>query len=309
MKNLFAKRTSITEIQNQLNNLGGGGGFEQQDLNEWKLTVDNSGSGSAVIRFLPPDEEHGMSFIKLINHGFKVGNRWYIENCPTTKGSVTENFEACPVCEYISENDLYTTNNKLYGDLKRRTSFYAKILVVKDQANPDNDGKVFLYRFGVKIMNKITSMINVDESLGEVPIDVTCPVEGANFILKAANVNNQRNYDTSTFQKQSPIPGIFNADGTPNEAGQKALAEQMAAIKLGDLISDDKFKSKEDLKTNFDRVMGRTETQTAAKLDNELSEFEKEMESYTAEPSVATSITTSAEVEVEDDLNDILGIV
>lgn len=310
MKNLFKKRTDITKIQEQLQGLQGKSGFEGADLKEWKLGVDNSGEGSAVIRFLPSDEDHGAPFVKLINHGFKIGNRWYIENCPTTKGSVDENYQACPVCSYMSENDTYNTNNQLYGLMKRKTSFWAKILVIKDQKNPENDGQVFLYRFGVKIMAKITGMINVDETLGEVPVDVTCPVEGANFILKATNVGGNRNYDTSTFQKQTPIVGLFKTDGSPNEAAQAKLSEQMSEVNLGELVADSAFKSKDVLQNQFDRTLGTKQSQEAARIDDELSEFENDLNSFEDDtPTTGVSTTPKKESikDVDDELADILG--
>lgn len=309
MKNLFNKRTNISKIQEQLENLQGKSGFVGQDLKEWKLSVDNSGEGSAVIRFLPSDEDHGLPYVKVVNHGFKMGNRWYINNCPTTFGNTEENFAKCPVCEYISEKDLYETNNKLYGQLKRSTSFWAKILVVKDQKNPANDGQVFLYRFGVKIMAKITGMLNVDEDLGEEPVNVSCPVEGANFILKATNVGGNRNYDTSTFSKQSEIPGLFDSNGNPNEAAQTALAEKMAAVSLSDLIDPSKFESYDVLKAQFDRTLGTKKTQDAAKADDELSEFEDDLNAYDDTDPVDSMTMTENQtsVDVDDKLKDILG--
>lgn len=306
MQNLFKKRTNISAIQEQLKNLEGKSGFEQQELKEWKITLDKSGEGSAVLRFLPSDEEHGNPFIKVINHGFQIGNKWYINNCPTTHGNTDENFAACPVCSYINEKNLYETDNAAYGLMKRKTSFWAKVKVIKDPSNRDNEGEIFLYRFGVKIMQKITGMINVDEALGETPVDVSCPVSGANFILKCTRVSNQRNYDQSSFQAPSPIAGIFNKDGSDNEAAQAKLAEAMAEISLGDLIADSNFKTKAELEKQFARVMGTEQSQTAAKIDDELSDFEEEMNSFDniETKSVSKDKTTKT---VDDELDDILG--
>ena len=39
---------------------------------------------------------------------------------------------------------------------KRKLSYYANILVVSDPKHPENEGKVFLYKFGKKIFDKIT---------------------------------------------------------------------------------------------------------------------------------------------------------
>ncbi|WPK28889.1 single stranded DNA-binding protein [Escherichia phage vB_EcoP_EP32B] len=88
---------------------------------------------------------------------------------PSTHGD----YDSCPVCQYISKNDLYNTNKNEYSQLKRKTSYWANILVVKDPQAPDNEGKVFKYRFGKKIWDKINAMIAVDTEMGETPVDVT----------------------------------------------------------------------------------------------------------------------------------------
>src|SRR5699024_2061817 len=192
------KRKSTAELAAQMAKLNGNKGFSSEDKGEWKLKLDNAGNGQAVIRFLPSKNDEQAPFAILVNHGFKKNGKWYIETCSSTHGD----YDSCPVCQYISKNDLYNTDNKEYGLVKRKTSYWANILVVKDPAAPENEGKVFKYRFGKKILDKINAMIAVDVEMGETSVDVTCPWEGANFVLKVKQVSGFSNYDESKFLNQ-----------------------------------------------------------------------------------------------------------
>ncbi|AZU98577.1 hypothetical protein [Acinetobacter phage AbTZA1] len=298
------QRKDPAQLAAHLQELKGGSSFNEADGKEWKLTLDTAGNGSAVIRFLPGKTPDSMPFVKLINHGFKIGSKWYIENCTSTHGK----FDECPVCKHISENDLYNTDNAMYGKLKRKSSFWANILVVKDPAHPENDGKVFKYRFGQKIMDKINSMVEVDTDIGEVPVDVTCPFDGANFIMKVKKVSGFSNYDDCKFQKQSKIPNI------DDPAFQAKLIEDM--FDIDSIIAKDKFNSYEKNLESFNRVMGTAAlggaaaeaSKNAEAVANELEDFEKQMSQFTAEPtSVTPDPVQSAEPVKEDpELNDLL---
>ena len=98
----FFKRQDPTKLQEQVAALKGSSGF-QKDEKEWKLTLDAQKNGSAVIRFLPNRSDDELAFVRIVNHSFKKGNQWFIENCPSTHGD----YDGCPVCQYISENDLF----------------------------------------------------------------------------------------------------------------------------------------------------------------------------------------------------------
>ena len=39
---------------------------------------------------------------------------------------------------------------------KRKLSYYSNIFIVSDPKHPENEGKVFLFKFGKKIFDKIT---------------------------------------------------------------------------------------------------------------------------------------------------------
>lgn len=270
------KRKNPAALASQLASLSGSKGFSSEDKGEWKLKLDNAGNGQAVIRFLPGKGDEGVPFAVLVNHGFKKGGKWYIENCTSTHGD----YDSCPVCQYLSKNDSYNTNNEEYKLLKRKTSYYANILVVKDPAAPENEGKVFKYRFGKKIWDKINAMVAVDVDMGETPIDVTCAFEGANFVLKVKKVSGFSNYDESKFLGQSEIPNI------EDEAYQNELQEQM--VDLTTLTAKDQFKSFEDNQKKFLQVMGTAAMGTAAsrasaqadKVGEDLDNFEDELANF-----------------------------
>lgn len=272
------KRKNPAALASQLASLSGSKGFNSEDKGEWKLKLDNAGNGQAVIRFLPGKGDEGVPFAVLVNHGFKKGGKWYIENCTSTHGD----YDSCPVCQYLSKNDSYNTNNEEYKLLKRKTSYYANILVVKDPAAPENEGKVFKYRFGKKIWDKINAMVAVDVEMGETPIDVTCAFEGANFVLKVKKVSGFSNYDESKFLGQSEIPNI------EDEAYQAQLQEQM--VDLSTLTAKDQFKSFEDNQKKFLQVMGTAAMGTAAsrasaqadKVGEDLDNFEDDLANFNA---------------------------
>lgn len=296
------QRRDPAKLQAQLAAMKPGGSFNEADGKEWKLTLDTAKNGSAVIRFLPGKTPESLPFIKLINHGFKMGSKWYIENCTSTHGD----FESCPVCKHISENDLYNTDNALYGKMKRKTSYWANILVIKDPACPENEGKVFKYRFGQKIMDKISSQIEVDTSIGEVPVDVTCPFEGANFTIKVKQVGGFSNYDDCRFGNQTKIVNI------DNEAFQAKLVEDMYDI--DSIVTQDKFNSYDKNKEAFDRIMGTAAMGADAKsaaaqadaVGDELANFDAAMADYEAKPADVAPAAAPAAVDDPFDLDDLM---
>lgn len=303
------KRKNPSALKEQLASLAGNKGFSSEDKNEWKLKLDSAGTGQAVIRFLPGKGDEGLPFAVLINHGFKKNNKWYIENCTSTHGD----YDSCPVCQHLSKNDSYNTNEAEYKLLKRKTSYYANILIIKDPATPDNEGKVFKYRFGKKIWDKINSEINVDTEMGETPVDVTCPFDGKNFVLKVKQVSGFSNYDESKFLGQSEIANI------EDEAYQAQLNEQM--IDLGTLTAKDQFKSFETNQAKFLQIMGTAAMGNAASragaqadkigedlnsFDDDLSQFEASNAGKSSKPTDDDIMSGSAGSTGDDDIDSLL---
>lgn len=228
-----------------------------KDEAEWKLTVDKSGNGNAVIRFLPHKDDSKIAFVTMINHGYQQNGRWFIENCPTLHG------KECPVCE--ANTELWATeveaNKKIASLRKRKTSYWCNILVIKDPANPDANGKVFKYRFGVKILEKIQAHSKGDAELGEPEVEVDCVFEGANFSLKAQKKDGWQNYDLSKFGSNS---ALFDGDETKlNE-----LFEQLHDI---DDVADEKHvKSYDSLTKEFSTFNGAKDSKKIASASEAL---------------------------------------
>ena len=219
---------------------------------------DKSGNGYAVIRFLPAPEGEDLPFVKLYSHAFQGTGGWYIENSLTTLG------QKDPVSEY---NSMLWNNGTDAGKdqarkQKRKLTYVANIYVVKDPANPENDGKVMLYKFGKKIFDKITAAMQ-PEFEDEEAIDPFDFWQGANFKLKAKNVAGYRNYDSSEFSAQS---ALLDDDDAMEAIWKKQYS-------LQDFTAPDQFKSYDDLKKRLNSVLGINGTPN---LQDEESRMEEE---------------------------------
>ena len=229
----------VKEVE-KMNSSGGSG-----DDRLWKLDVDKSGNGYAVIRFLPAPDGEDLPFVKLYSHAFQGPGGWYIENSLTTLGGKD------PVSEH---NTLLWNNGTDAGKdtarkQKRKLTYISNIYVVKDPANPENEGKVFLYKYGKKIFDKLTAAMQ-PEFEDEEAIDPFDFWQGANFKLKAKNVAGYRNYDSSEFAAVSPLL-------KDDEAMEGLWKKQYS---LAELVATDQFKSYEDLKKRLDYVLGNKST-------------------------------------------------
>ena len=221
----------------------------------WKPEVDASGNGYAVIRFLPAPDGETVPWAKVYSHAFQGPGGWYIENSLTTLG------EKDPVGEVNrrlwnsgAEEDKDTARKQ-----KRKLSYYSNIYVVKDPKNPENEGKVFLYKYGKKIHDKILAAMQ-PEFQDETPINVFDLWEGANFKLKIKKVAGYWNYDSSEFDSVSAL----SADDSELEATWK-LEHSLEAF-----TAKDNFKSYDDLEARLNLVLGTGKRAPARAVVEEL---------------------------------------
>ena len=230
---------SIEKINNPKNN------FSREDERFWKAELDKSGSGYAVIRFLPSPENEDMPYVRVFNHGFQGPGGWYIENSLTTIG------QKDPLAEYNSTlwNSGIEANKEIARKQKRRLTYFSKIYVVEDKANPQNEGKVFLFRYGKKIFDMISSMAN-PEFEDETQVDVFNLWDGANFKLKIRKLDGYSNYDKSEFVTAAPL---FEDD-------DKLEAVWKQQHSLEEFVNESNFKSFDELKSRLDVVLGKVET-------------------------------------------------
>ena len=220
----------------------------------WKLEVDKSGNGYAVIRFLPAPNGEDLPFVKLYSHAFQGPGGWYIENSLTTMG------QKDPVSEYNTQlwNNGTDAGKETARKQKRKLTYYSNIYVVKDPANPQNEGKVMLYKYGKKIFDKLTAAMQ-PEFEDEEAIDPFDFWQGANFKLKAKNVAGYRNYDSSEFAAQS---ALLDDDDAMEAIWKKQFS-------LSEIVAADQFKTYDELKTRLDSVLGNKNTSRVVTEDLE----------------------------------------
>ena len=288
----------VKEVEKQ--NGGGGGG---QDDRLWKPTMDKSGNGYAVIRFLPAPEGEDLPWAKMFSHAFQGTGGWYIENSLTTIG------QKDPLGELNRElwNSGHDADKETVRKQKRKLSFYANIYVVKDPSNPQNEGQVFLYKFGKKIFDKIMEAMQ-PEFEDETAINPFDFWQGANFKLKLKKVAGYWNYDSSEFDRVSPL---LDDDDALEAIWRKEYS-------LSALTAPDQFKTYDELKKRLDYVLGtkpqssrRSTVEEEEQYDNyaateqkrvtEEEVMEKLEASYQSSKAPAPSVSSSDSGDDEDD--------
>ena len=253
-------------------------GFSDSDDRYWRPELDKSGNGYAVVRFLPAPEGEDLPWARIWNHGFQGPGGWYIENSLTTLG------QKDPVSEHNSTlwNSGIEANKEVARKQKRRLNYTANVYILKDPAHPENEGTIKLYRFGKKIFDKINDLMN-PEFEDESPVNPFDLWAGANFKMKIRKVEGYSNYDKSEFEASS---ALLEDDDKMEEIWKSENS-------LKELVSEDKFKSFDELKTKLDRVLG---------LGSEFSSTPKSVDvpfdggkPYTAPPKPAVESTNDGD--------------
>lgn len=218
--------------------------FANKDDRFWYPATDKSGNGTALIRFLPPspmdnsENVQKIPVVKIFKHWFKNQdtNRSLSENCPTTIGL------PCPICEYNSS--IWKTSEKQARNQKRKIHYLSNIYILEDPANPENEGKVKIYLYGVKLYEMVNLAMK-PAFADQTPIDPFDPWNGANFRLRIRTVDGQRNYDKSDFLSQSQL---FKDDSD----FEKVWNQQHS---LEAFIAPSEFKSYDYLQEKLDYVL------------------------------------------------------
>ena len=227
------------------------------DERQWKPTVDKAGNGYAVLRFLPAPEGNELPWVRYWDHGFKgPTGQWYIEKSLTSIG------QQDPVGELNSRlwNSGIESDKETARTQKRRLHYVANVLVESDPANPQNEGKVFLYTFGKKIFDKIMDVMQ-PQFQDEDPVNPFDFWEGASFKLKIRNVEGYRNYDKSEFASPAPLLG-----GDDGELEQ--VYEQL--FDLNEFTDPAQYKTYDELKARLALVLGESAPRTV-QAENSLS--------------------------------------
>ena len=241
--NLKSNRDQIAKLIQAADQAGGGEKKSYADDRIWKPTVDKAGNGYAVLRFLPSGEGQELPWVRYWDHGFKgPTGLWYIENSLTSIG------QPDPVGELNSRlwNSGVESDKDKARDQKRRLHYVVNMLVLQDPSNPTNEGKVFLYKFGKKIFDKLMDSMQ-PEFADESPVNPFDFWEGADFKLKIRNVEGYRNYDKSEFAAPT---ALYDADDTKLEAVYNQLHD------LSEFSDPKNYKSYDELKAKLARVLG-----------------------------------------------------
>jgi len=217
-----------------------------KDERLWKPELDKTGNGYAVLRFLPAVEGENMPWAKLWNHAFQgPTGQWYIENSLTTLNNND------PVSEMNSAywNSGVESDKEIARRQKRKLQYYSNIYVVSDSRHPEHEGKVFLFRYGKKIFDKLMEAMQPAFE-DETPVNPFDFWQGANFKLKIRKVDGYWNYDKSEFEAPS---ALFDNDDAIEEVWNKQYA-------LNEFTAPTNFKSYDELKTRLSMVLAGTTT-------------------------------------------------
>ncbi|AGH06900.1 single-stranded DNA binding protein [Synechococcus phage S-RIM2] len=245
LKKASAGGSTFEKLTREIDKLNQPAAGSSADERFWKPELDKSGNGYAVIRFLPAPDGEEMPWAKVWSHAFKgPGGQWYIENSLTTLGKDD------PVGELNRElwNSGRDSDKEIARAQKRKLSYYANIYVVQDPAHPENEGRVFLYKFGKKIFDKLVEAMQpafADES----PVDPFNFWKGADFKLKIRKVDGYWNYDKSEFAAPGTL-GNFDDD--------KLESIWKEGHSLADFEDSKNFKSYEQLQARLNLVLGKT---------------------------------------------------
>ena len=256
LKSISGKK-SLESLTEELNKISGNQEGKKGDDRFWSPTVDKAGNGYAIIRFLPATNESEQPYVRIFDHGFQgPSGLWYIENSLTTLGKND------PVSEYNSKlwNSGLESNKEIARKQKRRLHFISNIYVITDSGNPENEGKVFLYKYGKKIFDKLNEAMN-PQFADEEAVNPFHFWEGANFKLKIRQIEGYRNYDKSEFDRVKPL---FDDDSEIEAVWKKQHS-------LKEFLDAKNFKTYEELTDRLNKVLD-----TEATPKNKVARAEEE---------------------------------
>jgi hypothetical protein len=296
------KKNNLMELAKKAENAASGtvqNSYDSVDERFWQPTADKAGNGVAVFRFLPAPAVDGAGadpWAFVPNHGFEGPDGWYIEECPKAIG------KQCPVCE--ANNELWKAGDETSVALARkrgmRKYYVSNIYIISDPANPENEGKVFLFKYGKTIYDKIMYKMNPPKDDNgnlidpdDVAINPFNLWEGANFKLKFSKVGGYRNYDKSSFSDPSAL----------SDDDDKLEKIWRSEYSLKELKAEDKYKSYDELKTRFDKISGLGEPEFVGNARQEVEKTFEKRQQVSEEPKQQPKAASKADDDFDDDLD------
>lgn len=235
-------KKSLETLNQEVQKISSKKSYQEDDERFWKPTLDEAKNGSATIRFLPAPKNEDIPWVRVFSHGFKgPTGQWYFENSLTTLGKADPCYELNGQLYNAGDED----SKKQASAQARVLTFYANILVIKDPEKPQNEGKVFLYKFPKTIFNMLNEYMNPEDE-DDTPSNPFDFWEGRNFKLVIRNKGGFRNYDKSSFQDPSKIAS------TDEEI--ESIWEQQHSLQQ--FLDPKNFKSYDELKARLDVVLG-----------------------------------------------------
>jgi len=273
------RMNNLQSLTKQVEKLAEKPSYEDERI--WKCERDKTGNGYAVVRFLPAPTNEDVPWVRLWSHGFKGPGGWYIENSLTTPRSDAPSGTDDPVSKANTTlwNSGIESDKNIARDRKRKLSYYSNILVLEDSTNAQNEGKVFLFRYGKKIFEKIESVMN-PEFKDEEPMNPFDFWSGANFKLKIRQVEGYANYDKSEFASPSPL---FDGD----DAKLEDVWKQQHSLQ--GLLAPENFKSYQELEARFNTVTASGTT----------SDYNETIEESSADPVASPAAESTSEDTLE----------
>ena len=287
---------SLEKLADQVNKLNSKTSYK--DERYWSCATDKAKNGYAVIRFLPTPEIDGDDadpWARMFTHGFKgPQGQWYIENCLSTIGLPDPCLDYNSILWNSSDNDKGPERTQA-REQKRQLNYHSNIYVVSDPANPENEGKVFLFRYGSRIFDKLKNAMfpPFPDMQPFNPFDLWA---GANFKLRIRAVDGNANYDLSEFEKPAPL---FNDDDKLEEIYKQEYS-------LKDLVTPDKFKTYEQLEARLNLVLGiKGATQKASTASKQNDDDDASWQEKKAEPSFKSKPAPNFAAASDDDDDDL----
>ena len=253
----------------------------------WSLAVDEQDKGQAIVRLLL--DKNGVPFVNLKTIGLKAFDEvnkkwaWFISDLPVSIG------EKCPLTEFREKlRKVGKDGQEEAKNFSYKNTYIGNIQVIKDPANPENEGKVFLWKFGSKLLEKFQEAMEDENKNPWNPLK-----EGCNVKLKRKKVAGYPNWDSSTVEEPSSFMDFEDA-----EEATKYLEEN--TYELSEFLSPDHFDSYDEIKDKLAYFLDKYNPTSMEK-----DEFNEIVSEFLGKEVKASNYKSKVQKEVDVEIGDI----